>query len=112
MKLGNIFILNFMAMSLFVCAFHVCESKGGLYVNVKLHFFLLIAILECHYRTFIVGSGRCRFHRMFQFKTRIHSTVTITTFKCLCPIFFGKITSEGRLCYLESRASDMQNAQA
>ena len=26
---------------LFVGAFHVCESKGGLYVNVKLHFLFL-----------------------------------------------------------------------
>ena len=24
---------------LFVCAFHIWEFKGGLYVNVKLHFF-------------------------------------------------------------------------
>ncbi len=24
---------------LFVYAFHVCDSKGGLYINIKLHFF-------------------------------------------------------------------------
>ncbi len=40
-----IFFFNFMAMSLFVCAFHVCESKGGLYVNVKLHFYSVKSIL-------------------------------------------------------------------
>ena len=36
---------------LFVYAFHVliCESKGGLYVNIKLHF-LLSEIFEKYYR--------------------------------------------------------------
>ncbi len=33
-----------MAMSLFVRAFHVRESKGGLYVNVKLLFFVLLGL--------------------------------------------------------------------
>ena len=42
-RLWNIFILNRRKLFhsdifLFVHAFHVCESKGGLYVNVKLYF--------------------------------------------------------------------------
>ena len=39
---------------LFVCAFHVCESKGGLYVNVNLHFFPLSGCLK--------NSARSLFH--------------------------------------------------
>ena len=33
------FLQNIYPGDVFVLAFHVCESKCGLYVNVKLHFF-------------------------------------------------------------------------
>ncbi len=34
----EIFLFQIGDVFLFVNAFHLCESKGGLYVNVKLHF--------------------------------------------------------------------------
>ena len=47
----NLFSQYEIDVFLFVRALHVCESKGGLYVNVKLHFFYIYSALRRWYKS-------------------------------------------------------------
>ena len=58
-------------MSLFVRAFHVCESKGGLYVNVKLHFSTAV-FAQCEpFYTFYTERGMFSVFSVFFFFSQV-----------------------------------------